>query len=146
MDFGVNDHFDRCTVVVIMKIEKLFKISLMTTFFMNMAGAITFIPSFRALREFGGLPEAGNPFYPIIIGLWIFFFGVLYLLLAFSKTQERFFVMIGALGKSSFAILLAVLALLGELPIRAAFVGSGDLIIAIIFFAWLYKTRSGNII
>ncbi len=129
-----------------MKIEKLFKISLITTFFMNMAGTITFIPSFHGLREFGGLPEAGNSFYSTILALWIFFFGILYLLLAFSKTQERFFVLIGALGKSSFAIMLAALAIVGQLPIRAAFVGSGDLIIAIIFFVWLYKTRSGNII
>jgi len=129
-----------------MKIEKLFKISLIATFFMNMAGTLTFFPSFYGLREFGGLPEAGNPFYSIILALWIFFFGILYLLLAFSKTQERFFVLIGALGKSSFAILLAVLAVVGQLPIRAAFVGLGDLIIAIIFFAWLYKTRSGNLI
>ena len=132
--------------MISMKIEMVFKISLIATFFMNMAGAITFIPSFHGLREFGGLPEAGNPFYLMIIGLWIFFFGILYLLLAFSKTQERFFVLIGALGKSSFAILLAVLALLGHLPTRAAFVGSGDLIIAMIFFAWLYITRSGNLI
>lgn len=123
-----------------MKIEKLFKIALITTFFMNMAGAITFIPSYHALREFGGLPDAGNPFYSMILALWIFFFGIMYLLLAFSKTQERFFVIIGALGKSSFAILLAALALTGELPIRAAFVGSGDLIIAIIFCVWLYKS------
>ena len=129
-----------------MNIEKVFRISLITTFFMNMAGAITFIPTFHALRQFGGLPEAGNSFYSIIISLWIFFFGILYLLLAFSKTRERFFVLIGALGKSSFAILLAVLALLGQLPARAAFAGLPDLVIAMIFFAWLYKTRSGNLI
>jgi len=93
-----------------MNIERLFKISLVTTFFMNMAGAVTFVPQIRFLREFGGLPEAGNSFYPVILAIWIFFFGVLYLRLAFSKTPERFFVLVGALGKSSFAVLLAVLA------------------------------------
>lgn len=130
------------TQKIIMNIEKLFKISLIATFFMNMAGAFMFIPQVRFLREFGGLPEAGNSFYPLIIGLWIFFFGVLYLRLAFSKTRERFFVLIGALGKSSFAVLLAVLALTGELPARAAFAGLADLVIAVIFFAWLYQTRA----
>jgi hypothetical protein len=78
----------------------------------------------------------------LILALWIFFFGIFYLLLAFSQTQERFFVAIGALGKSSFAILLAVLAFSGDLPVRAAFAGIPDLIIAIIFFAWLYQTRT----
>lgn len=123
-----------------MKIEKTFKWALIATFFMNMAGAVMFIPSFPGLRELGGLPEAGNPFYSLILALWIFFFGIFYLLLAFSKRQERFFVMIGALGKSSFAILLAVLAFLGELPLRAAGAGLGDLMIAIIFFVWLSQT------
>lgn len=108
---------------------------------MNMAGAVMFVPSVHFLREFGGLPEAGNPFYSLILSLWIFLFGVFYLRLAFAKTPERFFVAIGALGKSSFAILLAVLALTGELPLRAAFVGIGDLIIAVIFAVWLYQPR-----
>lgn len=124
-----------------MNIEKLFKLSLLTTFFMNMAGAVMFIPQLRFLREFGGLPEAGNSFYSIIIALWIFFFGVLYLLLYFSERKERFFVAIGALGKFSFAVLLAALAFTGELPLRAAFAGLPDLVIAAVFFAWLYKTR-----
>ena len=124
-----------------MNIEKVFKISLITTFFMNMAGAVMFLPPVLFLRELGGLPEAGNSFYPLILSLWIFFFGVLYLRLAFAKTPERFFVLVGALGKSSFAVLLIILTLTGELPARAAFAGIPDLIIAIIFFAWLYKTR-----
>lgn len=127
-----------------MNIEKLFKISLIATFFMNMAGAVMFIPQVRFLRELGGLPEAGNTFYPLILSLWIFFFGVLYLRLAFSKTPERFFVLIGALGKSSFAILLAVLAFTGDLAWRAAFAGLPDLLIALIFFAWLYQTRTDS--
>lgn len=127
-----------------MNIEKLFKISLIVTFFVNMAGAVMFIPQVRFLRELGGLPEAGNTFYPLILSLWIFFFGVLYLRLAFSKTPERFFVLIGALGKSSFAILLAVLAFTGDVAWRAASAGLPDLLIALIFFAWLYQTRTDN--
>lgn len=109
---------------------------------MNMAGAVMFLPPIRFLREVGGLPEAGNSFYSIILSLWIFFFGVLYLRLAFARTQERFFVIVGALGKSSFAVLLAVLTFTGELPARAILAGTPDLIIAIIFFAWLSKTRA----
>lgn len=124
-----------------MMIEKLFKISLITTFFMNMAGAVMFLPPVQFLREFGGLPEAGNVFYPLILSSWIFFFGILYLRLAFAETPERFFVLVGALGKSSFAISLAALAFTGELPVRAAFAGIPDLIIAVIFFAWLYQPR-----
>jgi hypothetical protein len=107
-----------------------------------MAGAVTFIPSFSIFRNLGGLPEAGNSFYSWIIAMWIFFFGIFYLRLAFSNKDERFFVFVGALGKSSFAILLAVSALSGDLPIKAAFSGIVDLVLAIIFFTWLYKTRN----
>lgn len=113
---------------------------------MNMAGALMFVPQVRFLRELGGLPEAGNSFYPGVLSLWIFFFGVLYLRLAFSKSRERFFVLIGALGKSSFAVLLAALAFNGELPMRAALAGLSDLVIAVIFFAWLYQTRFDRIV
>ena len=125
-----------------MKIETWFRTALIATFFLNMAGTLVFLPPFRGLREFSGLPEAGNPLYAWTIALWIFFFGIGYLWLAFSKTRLSLFVLVGALGKSSFAILLAVLALIGELPIRAAFSGLADLFIAAIFFAWLLKTRT----
>jgi hypothetical protein len=81
----------------------------------------------------------------LILAIWIFFFGIFYLRLAFSKTPERFFVFIGALGKTSFAILLMVLAFSGELPMKAAFAGVGDLLIAIIFFVWLYQIREKSL-
>ena len=125
-----------------MKIETWFRISLVATFFLNMAGTLVFLPPFRGLREFGGLPEAENSLYAWTIAIWIFFFGIGYLWLAFSKTRQRLFVLTGALGKSSFAILLAVLAAIGELPTRAAFAGLADLFIAAIFFVWLLKTRT----
>lgn len=124
-----------------MKIEKLFRSALLATFLLNMMGAFAFIPSSRGLREFGGLPESGNSFYSWILASWIFLFGILYLRLAFTRSQERFFVIIGAFGKTSFALLLAVLAGSGELPPRAALAGLADFIIAIIFFVWLYQTR-----
>ena|SRR5687768_16407213 len=127
-----------------MNIEKLFRISLIATFFMNMCGALMFVPGFRFFRELGGLPEPGNPFYLWILSIWIFFFGVLYLFLAFAETREKFFVLIGALGKSSFAVLLAVLAFAGQLPFRAALVGLADLVIAAIFFIWIFKSDAGE--
>lgn len=124
-----------------MKIEIWFKAALIATFFLNMAGTLVFLPPFRALRNFGGLPEAENPLYALTIAIWIFFFGIGYLRLAFSTRRQSLFVLVGALGKSSFAILLAVFAALGELPARAALAGLPDLLIAAIFFAWLFKTR-----
>jgi len=124
-----------------MQIEKLFRWALITTFFTNMAATLTFIPAFRVLREPGSLPEAGNPFYAWLLALWIFLFGQAYLWLAFSKTRQSLFVLMGALGKSSFAVLLATLAFFGEIPTCPAFSGLGDLLIAVIFFVWLVRTK-----
>lgn len=107
---------------------------------MNMAAALAFIPAFRGIREMESLPEAGNPFYAWTIAICLFFFGIAYLWLAFSETRQTLLILIGALGKVAFAILLIGLVLFGELPVRAALSGLSDLVIALIFFVWLGKT------
>lgn len=127
-----------------MNLETLFRRTLLVTFFMNMAGALAFVPQIHFLRELGGFPETGHPFYAWLVSAWILFFGIGYLRLAFSNAPERFFIAIGAAGKSSFAILLIAFALSSELPVRAAFAGLPDLAVAVIFAAWLYKTRAAE--
>ena len=124
------------------EMEKVFKYSLITTFFLNMFGTAVFIPSFQGLRQFCGLPEGGHPLYGWVIGLWIFFFGVAYLWLAFSQTRQSLFVLIAALGKSWFVGLLVIYAFLGEISVETAVSGLPDLTIATIFFVWLFKTRT----
>jgi len=124
-----------------MKIEKLFKITLIASFFLNTAGAATFLPWFRDLRKTGGLPEAGNAFYGFVIALFIFLFGIGYLWQALSGTRERLFITIAALGKISFALLIMIFVLLGELPLEAVGSGVPDLVMGIIFAVWLAQTK-----
>jgi hypothetical protein len=123
-------------------VDQFFRRALLATGFMNFFGAALLAPPAVELRALAGFPEAGHPLYAWILSLWILFFGVGYLRLSVSAEQERFFVAIGAAGKASFSLLLAAFWLAGDLPVRAAFAGSADLIFAAIFVYWLRATRA----
>jgi hypothetical protein len=123
-------------------VDRLFRRALLATGFMNLFGAVLLAPPAVALRAMTGLPEAGHPLYAWSLSLWILFFGVGYLRLAVSTSQERFFVAIGAAGKAAFSVLLAAFWLAGDLPARAALAGSADLAFAAVFAYWLWATRA----
>ena len=118
--------------------EKWFRIALFATAAMNILGAFSFVPANRTGRELFGFPEA-HPLYLWILATWIFAFGLCYLWMAIKQSRERLFIVIAAIGKFSFFGLLLILALLGELPLRAALGGVGDLIFAVLFVVWLVK-------
>src|SRR5215203_2463709 len=118
--------------------EKWFRIALFATAAMNILGAFAFIPANRAGREQFGFPEA-NPLYLWILAAWILAFGLCYLWMAIKERRERLFIVIGTLGKLSFFGILLILALSGELPLRAVLGGVGDLIFGILFVIWLVK-------
>lgn len=118
--------------------EKWFRIALFATAAMNILGAFIFVPANSSLREQFGFPEA-HPLYLWIIAIWIFAFGLCYLWMAIKQSRERLFIVIGAIGKFSFFGNLLILAMIGELPFRAALGGSGDLIFAVLFVIWLVR-------
>jgi hypothetical protein len=121
-----------------MPMEKWFRVALLATAAMNILGALAFIPANRAGREQFGFPET-HPLYLWILVAWIFAFGLCYLWMAVKQRRERLFIVIGAMGKLSFFAILLVLALLGELPLRAVLGGVGDLIFGVLFVTWLLK-------
>lgn len=118
--------------------EKWFRIALFATAAMNIFGAFIFVPANRSLRGQFGFPEA-HPLYLWIIAVWIFAFGLCYLWMAIKQRRERLFIVIGAIGKFSFFGNLLILAMLGELPFRAALGGIGDPIFAVLFVIWLVR-------
>jgi hypothetical protein len=122
-------------------VDRFFRRTLLATGLLNLFGAALLAPPGVALRELAGLPEAGHSLYAWILSLWILFFGVGYLRLSRSTAQERYFIAIGAAGKASFSLLLALYWLAGDLPFRAALAGSADLGFAAVFVYWLRATR-----
>ena len=125
-----------------MALAPWFRRTLIATGLMNLAGALTFVPSFPALRTFARLPDPGHPFYGWLLSLWILFFGLAYLCLAFAITPERLLLYVGAAGKASVSLLLVTFRLFGDLPGSAPLAGSSDLLFAVLFSLWLYQTRN----
>ena len=117
------------------------RMTLCATTFVNLLGAITFFPYFQMLRERSHLPAA-DPLYLYIISIWIFVFGCGYLWMAVTRRPDKIFIAVGAAGKISFFLLLASFALSGKLPLLTAFSALIDLVIGVIFIAWLWKRRS----
>jgi hypothetical protein len=118
--------------------EKWFRLVLFATAAMNIVGSFSFIPANRAGREMFGLPEP-HPVYLWILACWIFAFGVCYLWMAMKRRREWLFIAIGAIGKLSFAALLAIYWLSSEFSLRTALAGVGDLIFGCLFVWWLIK-------
>ena len=76
-----------------------------------------------------------------IIASWVFGFGIAYLWLARQRRPEWLFVAIGAFGKLSFVAILAVAWLTGAIPLRGAAGGLWDLVLGLMFVAWLIAHR-----
>ena len=120
--------------------DAFFRRALLATAAMNVGGFFLLAPPFPYARRMVGVPEA-PPLYGWLLALWVLFFGICYWRLAASRTPERLFLVISAAGKASFALLLLVYWLAGDLPFTAPLAGSRDLVFAAIFAVRLHATR-----
>jgi len=120
--------------------DSSFRRVLRATAVMNVGGFFALAPPFPLLRRMAGVPEA-PPLYGWLLALWVLFFGIGYWRLANARTPERLFLVISTAGKATFALLLVVYWLAGELPVAAPLAGSPDLVFAALFAARLYATR-----
>ena len=121
-------------------LEKWMRWTLLATAVYNMFGVFLFMPIVSVGRRLIGLPGA-HPFYLWLVTIWIGSFGILYVWVAVTARSERAFVMIAAIGKFAFWSLMTIYWLRGEFPGVAPLVASGDLITALLFAVWLWKTR-----
>lgn len=125
-----------------MKLPPWMRVTMGATALMNLVGALAFLPSAQALRDFGGFPDAAHPLYLTTVGLFIFIFGVAYLWVAVTGRAERLFVAVAAAGKLGFVGLLVLYGATGTLPLNAMLAGTGDLLFGLLFLLWLYRVRS----
>jgi hypothetical protein len=106
---------------------------------MNLAGAVTFAPPFPDGRRAIGLPEP-PPFYLWVFSAWVLAFGVAYFHQGWMGRANRAVLALGAWGKGVFAGLLVALAAVGELPPFAVAAALPDLVLAVVFAVWLWRT------
>ena len=121
--------------------EKWFRNALFATSVVNMLGAALFVPANTFGRDLLGLPAPVPALYLWIIASWIAGFGVAYFWKALSQTHDRLFIAIGAFGKLTFFLILAVEWAAGTIPLTAAAGGLWDLVIGALFVVWLAKTQ-----
>jgi hypothetical protein len=118
--------------------DETFRRVLLATAVMNVGGFFALAPPWPQVRQLVGIPEA-PPLYGWLLALWVLFFGLGYLRLAFAKTEERLFLQVCAAGKTSFVLILAAGWLVGDVPLLAPLAASPDLVFAGLFAARLYR-------
>ena len=123
------------------ELPKWMRWTLVLTAIYNVFGVLLFIPLLSIGRRLIGIPDA-HPFYLWLVTIWIGSFGFMYVWLAVKKRPDRAFVIIAATGKFAFFSLMLTFWVIGDFPVIAPLVATGDLITAILFAFWLAKTRS----
>lgn len=126
------------------KLPTWMRVTMLATALLNILGSVAFIPSARALREWGGLPAETHPLYLTTVGAFIFIFGCAYLWVAITGKADQLFVAVGAAGKLVFFGLLVGYSIAGLLPATAALSGAGDLVFGILFLKWLFSAPLKN--
>lgn len=127
-------------------LNRFLRQAMAATAVMNIAGSMAFTPLGAGLRAWVGIPDA-HPLWLWTVGSWIFLFGLGYSALAITGRPDRTFIAVAAGGKASFAILLGLMAAMGQIPVLAATGGLPDLVFATIFAHWLIRgtdTRSAS--
>lgn len=108
---------------------------------MNVAGAICFAPPFPFVRDQFGLPEPPS-FYLWTLSAWILAFGVAFFVQGWTGRADRGVLALAAWGKAVFALQLIGHAVVGTLTPFAGLAALPDLALAVVFAAWLYRTRA----
>lgn len=106
---------------------------------MNLVGAIGFSPLVPTARAAVGLPEPA-PFYLWVISAWVLAFGVAYAHQGWTGRANPTVLALGAWGKAAFALPLLAMVLAGETPAIAAVAALPDLLLAVVFAAWLGRS------
>jgi hypothetical protein len=107
---------------------------------MNAVGAVCFAPPFSDARAALGLPDP-HPFYLWLLSAWILAFGAAYFHQGWTGRANHTVLALGVVGKASFGGLLIGYGLAGRLPPFAIAGGLPDFGLAILFAAYLWRTR-----
>lgn len=109
---------------------------------LNVLGALLFAPPLAESRRAVGLP-ASDPFYLWMLSAWVLAFGIAYAHMGWTGRANRGVLALGAWGKGVFGLLMLALASDGRASAVAVAGALPDLLMAIVFARWLWRTRGG---
>ena len=94
------------------------------------------------IGKFAEFPPTGSLFYTALLSGLIFFFGIIYFRLAFSKQVDVPILVIAGFGKIAVFFITLYCYVKGILPLAAFTLAIGDLIFGLIFVGWpMFRRR-----
>lgn len=116
---------------------------LWAAFIFNLGGALIFgLPA--VFEPLSGLPLPVPRTYTLLLAFFVILFGGSYGWLALQPRIVRPMVAFAAIGKSGVFVLFVLLWRLGDVPLRAVALVSGDLLFAALFLIWLQTRRASS--
>jgi hypothetical protein len=119
----------------------LVRATLWLSFPFNLIAAWMLMRPASAFGQFVGVPTDVPSLYSLVVGFLICEFGVTYAWLALQKHIHRPLLAFCAIGKSGVFGIVLLLWLGAAVSGRLLLMASGDLMLAIIWFWWLFNSR-----
>jgi hypothetical protein len=98
------------------------------------------------LGEFIGVPTQVPSLYSLALGFLICEFGVTYAWLALQQHINRPLLAFCAIGKSGVFVIVLLLWLSANVSGRLALMACGDLVLALIWFWWLFDRQGSTVV
>lgn len=117
--------------------DKVMRRALQLTTVFNFVAAFALAFPGSALGQFMGFPPAAPLIYLAMASGAVALFGFAYGWLSVQPVIDRPLVVLSTVGKLIAFASVAVIALLGDMPMRSAVLASPDLMFAAIFIWWL---------
>ena len=112
----------------------------------NLIAAWLFVRPASVLGQFLGMPIDVPSLYSLVVGFLICEFGVTYAWLALQKHIHRPLLAFCAIGKSGVFAIVLLLWLSADISGRLVLLASGDLVLALIWFTWLFDKQRSTVV
>jgi hypothetical protein len=112
----------------------------------NLIAAWLFVRPASALGQFLGMPTEVPSLYSLVVGFLVCEFGVTYAWLALQRHIHRPLLAFCAIGKSGVFAIVLLLWLSADVAGRLVLMASGDLVLAFIWFSWLFNKQSSTVV
>jgi len=120
--------------------------TLWLSFPFNLVAAWILVRPSSDLGQLIGVPAQVPSLYSLVVGFLVCEFGVTYAWLALQKHIHRPLLVFCAIGKSGVFAIVLLLWLTADAAGRLVLMASGDLVLALVWFAWLFNSQGSTVV